>query len=72
MRRRRLLAPTTPRYLFRHCVQAHRATTVPAGTWPDSLDDRLITCETGVDLDGYVWGVNWQMLTPTMPCPRLA
>ncbi|MER7362643.1 YxiG-like protein [Nonomuraea wenchangensis] len=58
------IAPTTLRYLFRHCVQAHCTTTVPPGTWRDSLDDRLITYETGVNLDGYVWGVNWQMLYP--------
>jgi hypothetical protein len=58
------IAPTTLRYLFHHCVQAHCTTTVPAGTWRDSLDDRLTTYETGVDLDGYVWGVNWQMLYP--------
>ncbi|MFI6744291.1 hypothetical protein ACIBI9_66520 [Nonomuraea sp. NPDC050451] len=56
--------PTTPGYLFRHCVQAHCATTVPADTWRGSLDDRLITYETGAGLDGYLWGVNWQMLYP--------
>ncbi|WP_435809699.1 YxiG-like protein [Streptosporangium canum] len=32
--------------------------------WRESLDDRLVTYETGVDLDGYVWGVNWQDLYP--------
>ncbi|MET7459573.1 hypothetical protein [Nonomuraea sp. NPDC005501] len=58
------IAPTTLRYLFRHCVQATCTTTVPAATWRTSLDDRLITYETGVDLDGYVWGVSWQMLYP--------
>ncbi|MEU0568558.1 hypothetical protein ABZ297_24690 [Nonomuraea sp. NPDC005983] len=45
-------------------MQANCATTVPAGIWRESLDDRLITYETGVDLNGYVWGVNWQMLYP--------
>ncbi|MEV4159945.1 YxiG-like protein [Nonomuraea dietziae] len=58
------IEPTTLRYLFRHCVQATCTTTVPAAIWRTSLDDRLITYETGVDLDGYVWGVNWQMLYP--------
>ncbi|MGC5054519.1 hypothetical protein ACLQ2S_24050 [Micromonospora sp. DT48] len=27
------------------------------------MDDRLID-ETGVELDGYVWGVNWHNLYP--------
>lgn len=58
------IVPTTMRYLFRHCVQAHCVTTVSACTWRDSLDDRLITYETGVDLDGYVWGVKSQVLYP--------
>ncbi|TKK80637.1 hypothetical protein FDA94_35895 [Herbidospora galbida] len=55
---------TTLRYLFRHCVQADCTTTVPADIWRESLDDRLITYQTGVDLDGYVWGVDWQLLYP--------
>ncbi|WP_431894208.1 hypothetical protein [Nonomuraea sp. bgisy101] len=58
------IAPATLRYLFRYCVQANCTTTVPAGIWRDSLDDRLTTYETGVDLDGHVWGVNWQVLYP--------
>ncbi|MEU4833856.1 hypothetical protein [Streptosporangium sp. NPDC023615] len=60
------IAPSTLRYLFRHCVRADCATTVPAGVWRASLDDRLITHGTGADLDGYVWGVNWQCLYPGM------
>lgn len=35
-----------------------------AETWRISLDDRLIDHETGVDLDGYVWGVKWHRLYP--------
>ncbi|MET8338027.1 hypothetical protein ABZV14_39990 [Streptosporangium canum] len=58
------IAPATLRYLFRHCVQATCTTTVSADTWRGSLDDRLISYETGVDLDGYVWGVDWQLLYP--------
>ncbi|GAA0385807.1 hypothetical protein, partial [Acrocarpospora corrugata] len=58
------IAPTTLRYLFRYCVQVNCVTTVPSGIWRESLDDRLTTYETGVDLDGYVWGVNWQLLYP--------
>jgi hypothetical protein len=58
------IAPTHLRYLFRYCVQAHCNTTVPADVWQDSLDDRLTNYETGVDLDGYVWGVNWHLLYP--------
>lgn len=58
---------TTPaplRYLFRYCVQATCTTALPARTWQVSLDERLIEFETGVELDGYVWGVNWQCLYP--------
>ncbi|MFG1823816.1 hypothetical protein ACGFIJ_15140 [Microbispora bryophytorum] len=58
------VAPATLRYLFRYCVQARCATTVAADIWRDSLDDRLTSYQTGVDLDGYVWGVNWQRLYP--------
>ncbi|MET7717719.1 hypothetical protein [Streptomyces sp. NPDC005407] len=28
------------------------------------MDDRLIDHETGVGLDGYVWGVKWHCLYP--------
>lgn len=58
------IEPTELRYLFRYCVQANCTTTVPAHTWRDSLDDRLTSYDTGVDLDGYVWGVKWQLLYP--------
>ncbi|NAS26605.1 hypothetical protein GT755_33635 [Herbidospora sp. NEAU-GS84] len=58
------IAPATLRYLFRFCVQADCTTTVPAEIWRKSQDDRLITYPTGVDLDGYVWGVQWQLLYP--------
>ncbi len=58
------IEPTTLRYLFRYCLQANCVTTVPAHVWRKSLDDRLTTYETGVNLDGYVWGVNWQDALP--------
>lgn len=29
-----------------------------------SLDERLVDYSTGVDLDGYVWGVKWHALYP--------
>ncbi|MFF2197013.1 hypothetical protein [Streptomyces sp. NPDC058157] len=57
-------APSHLRYLFRHCVEARCETSVAAETWRISLDDRLIDHETGVDLDGYVWGVKWQVMYP--------
>src|SRR5207248_421399 len=58
------VAPAYRRYLFRYCVQAACLTTVPAQVWRSSLDDRLTEYGTGVDLDGYVWGVKWQALYP--------
>lgn len=58
------IAPAHLRYLFRYCVEADCRTTVRPEIWHDSLDDRLIDYETGVDLDGYVWGVKWHALWP--------
>ena len=60
------IPPRHQRYLFRYCVEASIESTVDVGTWRDSLDERLIRNESGVDLDGYVWGVNWQVLYPGM------
>jgi hypothetical protein len=56
--------PAYLRYLFKVCVSARIETTVPEGVWERSLDDRLISYGTGVDLDGYVWGVKWHVLYP--------
>lgn len=58
------IEPTHMRYLFRYCVEARCETTVRPDTWRISLDERLIDHETGVDLDGYVWGVKWHCLYP--------
>ncbi|MEV7535226.1 hypothetical protein ACIQNV_22070 [Streptomyces hydrogenans] len=58
------VAPSHLRYLFRYCVEARCGTSVPAETWRVSLDDRLIDHETGIELDGYVWGVKWHSLYP--------
>ncbi|MEU6197926.1 hypothetical protein [Streptomyces sp. NPDC047061] len=58
------ITPSHLRYLFRYCVEARCETSVPAKTWRISLDDRLIDHKTGIDLDGYVWGVKWHSLYP--------
>ncbi|MES5824397.1 hypothetical protein [Streptomyces sp. RG80] len=58
------VTPSHLRYLFRYCVEARCETSVPTETWRVSLDDRLIEFETGVDLDGFVWGVKWHCLYP--------
>lgn len=58
------IPPAHLRYLFKHCVHTDVATTVRADVWRQSLDDRLTDYDTGVDLDGYVWGVKWQELYP--------
>jgi hypothetical protein len=52
------------RYVFVNCVQANASTALNSRIWSLSLDERLIDYETGVDLEGYVWGVKWQMLYP--------
>ena len=52
------------RYLFTQCVQADVTTALTEEIWSRSTDDRLTDYDTGVDLDGYVWGVKWQALYP--------
>ena len=58
------IAPETVRLLFKNCVVASIETALTVETWQRSLDDRLIDYTTGVDLDGYVWGVKWQLMYP--------
>jgi hypothetical protein len=58
------IQPTYDRYLFKYCVEARVTTALTVETWRKSLDDRLIEYTTGRDLDGYVWGVKWQVLYP--------
>jgi len=52
------------RYVFVNCVLANVSTALDPQIWARSMDERLIDYETGVDLEGYVWGVKWQMLYP--------
>lgn len=56
------IRPAYLSYLFTNCVRATVTTELSPEGWADSLDERLIDHETGVDLDGYVWGVKWQSL----------
>jgi hypothetical protein len=58
------IPPAYLRYLFRFCVEATTRSTLSRESWQQSRDDRLIDYETGKDLDGFVWGVNWQPLYP--------
>jgi hypothetical protein len=51
-------------YLFRYCVESKVRTSVPDHIYRKSLDDRLVEYESGKDLDGYVWGMNWSSLYP--------
>lgn len=60
------IRPEFLRYRFTMCVRADVTTAVSEQTWARSLDDRLVELETGVHLDGYVWGVAWQALYPGM------
>jgi hypothetical protein len=52
------------RYRFTHCVRATATSALPPEAWRCSLDERLLDFEEGRELDGYVWGVRWQMLYP--------
>ena len=58
------IAPEHLRYLFKLCVVAETETAIPEEIWSRSLDDRLIDYDRGKDLDGYVWGTQWQVLYP--------
>jgi hypothetical protein len=62
------ITPDHLRYRFTKCVACTATTTVRDDVWPRSLDDRLIDYNSAIEaeLDGYVWGVNWQMLYPGM------
>ena len=58
------IQPDHLRYRFTHCVRATATSALTPPIWTKSLDERLIDYSSGRDLDGYVWGVNWQMLYP--------
>jgi len=58
------IPPEHLRYVFRYCVEAIVESLVELEIWRMSLDDALINYETGVDLDGFVWGVKWQVMYP--------
>lgn len=56
--------PAHLRYLFRYCVEARCQTTLSPDAWLESLDDRLIDYQSGVDINGYLWGAKWHALYP--------
>jgi hypothetical protein len=60
------IRPENLRYRFTHCVRATVTSALSPETWKRSLDGRLVDYERGRDLDGYVWGVRWQLLYPGM------
>lgn len=63
------IVPEHLRYRFTHCVRATAVSAVRSEVWQRSLDERLLDYESYAaepDLDGYVWGVNWQALYPEM------
>jgi hypothetical protein len=60
------IAPEHSRYRFKNCVRATATSAVTAQIWRKSLDERLVDYDQGVDLDGYVWDVRWQLLYPGM------
>ena len=60
------IRPEHLRYRFIRCVRATVTSAVPPEIWRRSLDERLVDYEQGRDLDGYVWGVKWQVLYPGM------
>ncbi|WP_246157911.1 hypothetical protein [Catellatospora sichuanensis] len=64
------IAPQHLRYRFLHCVRAVATSVLSPAIWQRSLDRRLVDCEQGREVDGYVWGVKWQLLYPGMKLVR--
>lgn len=60
------IPPVHLRYRFTKCVRADAVTAVRPDVWAQSLNDLLTDYSTGVDMDGYVWGVKWQNIYPGM------
>ena len=60
------IRPEHLRYRFVNCVRASATSALSAKIWKQSLDERLVDYEQDRDLDGYVWGVRWQVLYPGM------
>ncbi len=60
------IRPEHLRYRFTHCTRATVTSALSPETWKRSLDERLVDPERGRELDGYVWGVKWQVLYPGM------
>jgi hypothetical protein len=52
------------RVVFENCVYMSAESALPDGVWARSLDPRLIDYQQGVELDGYIWGVKYQILYP--------
>jgi hypothetical protein len=59
-------APQYLRYRFRYCVRASVTSALSPQIWSRSLDEQLVDYDRGSDLDGYLWGVQWQNLYPGM------
>lgn len=60
------ITPQHLRYRFTYCVRVVATSALTPEIWKQSLDERLVDYEQGRDLDGYVWGVRWQVLYPGM------
>lgn len=60
------IRPEHLQYRFTHCTRATVTSALSPETWKRSLDERLVDPERGRELDGYVWGVKWQVLYPGM------
>ncbi len=60
------IRPEHLQYRFKHCVRATVTSALSPEIWKRSLDERLVDYQRGRDLDGYVWGVKWQVLYPGM------
>ena len=62
------IKPEYLRYRFTHCVRASVKTAISQEVWARSLDARLLDHQAAIEsgVEGYVWGVNFQVLYPGM------
>jgi hypothetical protein len=58
------IRPQHVRLLFKHCVRAAVTSTLTPEIWSRSMDELLVEGPGDEPVEGYVWGVRWQMLYP--------
>lgn len=58
------IRPQHVRLLFKHCVRAAVTSTLTPEIWSRSMDELLVEAPGDEPVEGYAWGVRWQVLYP--------